>query len=92
MRRSPYVDLAHRSLKNYEKNYVDFIINSTNLTPVEKEIVTRSELEKERLEAISVSLKSWGKKWDCGYSNCAKIKRQAMIKIGEFIQRNLLSA
>ena len=91
MKRLPLVQLAHKSLNDYEKSYVEFIINSVNLTPLEKEILIKSEIEKIDLESVCNSLENWNKKSVCSYSNCAKIKRCAMIKIGIFIENHLLA-
>lgn len=90
MKRSPQVELAHKALQDCDKGFADYIFLNVNLTLLEKEIVKKSEIDGLDLETICMSLENWkngnGKKPDCGYSNCHRIKRTGMLKIGEYLK------
>jgi hypothetical protein len=86
MKRLPSVEIAHNALRDKEKGFVNYLLEQVNLTLIKKELITRSEINGERLENILVSLSNKNNKYDCSYSNGAKIKRNGMIKIGEYLQ------
>jgi hypothetical protein len=90
MKRLPVVEIAHRALHDSEKGFIKYLLNQVNLTLLEKELITRSEINGEKIETICLSLKNWGRKNDCSYSNGAKIKRTGMIEIGEYLQNKSL--
>ena len=85
LKRSPLVEKAHRVLTHCEKGVADYILNSVNLTLLEKEIITKSEIDGVDLETICMGLENWKKKNDCSYANCYFIKRTGMLKIGEYL-------
>ena len=86
MRRSPAVQVARTALRDPDKGYVQYILNSVNLTLLEREIVTRSEIDGTGLETICNTLENWdNSKTICSYVNCVKIKRNGMLNISDFI-------
>ena len=86
MKPSPPVEMARRVLRSPDRKVAEFVLASVNLTLLEKEIITRSEIDGTPLEAISVSLENWNNpRRDCSYSNCARLKRKGMLKIAEYL-------
>jgi hypothetical protein len=81
------VQTAHNALRDSEKGFAEYLLNQVNLTLLEKEIITRSEINGERLEAICCSLVNKNKKHDLSYSNGSRIKQVGMIKIGEYLKK-----
>ena len=90
MRRSPFVEIAHKALKDNEKGFAEHLLEVVNLTLLEKEIIKMTELDGMKTESACMNLKHWHNKRDCSESNANKIKRQGMIKIGEYL-KNLKS-
>ena len=86
MKRSPLVEKAHRVLTHCERGLSDYIFNSVNLTLLEREIIQKTEIDGIDIETVCMNLESWNKKNYLSYSHCATIKRQGMIKIGNFIE------
>ena len=87
MRRSPLVDIAHKALQDNEKGFAIHLLDAVNLTLLEKEIIKMTELDGMKTETACMELKYWhNKKRDCSESNANKIKRQGMIKIGEYLK------
>jgi hypothetical protein len=87
MKRSILVQTAHNALRDREKGFAEYLLNQVNLTLLEKEIITRSEINGERLETICCSLVNKNKKHDLSYSNGSRIKQVGMIKIGENLKK-----
>ncbi|GHV84298.1 hypothetical protein AGMMS50212_16380 [Spirochaetia bacterium] len=87
MRRSYLIEIAHNALKNPDKSAVDNILNSVNLTLLEREIIIRSEIDKINIETICNTFQNWNKKSVCSYSHCKNIKQTGMIKIGQYITK-----
>jgi hypothetical protein len=87
MKRGNLVEIAHRALSNPNKSLSATLLESVNLTLLEKEIISRSEINGTDLETICNSLKNWNRPGRiCSYENCARLKRTGMIKIGDFLQ------
>ena len=77
--------LAHRALTDPDKAFSMRLLCSVNLSDLENEIITKSEINGINLETICNGLQHWYKKNMCSYSHCAKIKRGGMLKIGEYV-------
>jgi hypothetical protein len=93
MRRSFLVDTAHKALRDPDKNFVGYIMRNVNLTKLEREIITKSEIDGMDLENVCNTLENWrNKKTICSYYHCSKIKRIGMEKIGELINGMAFSA
>ena len=91
MKRSPLIETAHRALQDNEKGFAEHLLEAVNLTLLEKEIIKKTELDGMKTETACMNLEHWhNKKRDCSESNANKIKRQGMIKIGEYL-KNLKS-
>ena len=87
MKRSPAVEQVHRVLKDPDRGFIDYILSTVNLTLLEKEIITRSEIDNTDLETICNTLQNWNNpKRACSYVHAVKTKRQGMIKIYNFLQ------
>jgi hypothetical protein len=87
MKRGYLVEIAHRALINPDKGLAYQVLKSVNLKLLEREIISRSEIDGIDLETICNTLENWNnQKRICSYENCARIKRIGMIKIGSFIQ------
>jgi len=79
--------MARRVLRSPDRKVAEFVLASVNLTLLEKEIITRSEIDGTPLEAICNSMRHWNNpKTVCSYANCVKIKRKGMIKIAKFLE------
>ena len=90
MKRSPLVDRAHKALQNPDKQATETLLASVNLTLLELEIITCSELDGIDLETICNTLAYWNGNLKrngkiCSYVNAAKIKRNGMLKIGDYL-------
>jgi hypothetical protein len=85
MKRSPLVEKAHKALKSVNRQSVQRLLESVNLTLLEREIITRSELDGTDLETICNTLNHWHKQ-TCSYIYCLQIKQKGMKKIGTYIE------
>lgn len=88
MKKSPYVALAHRALKDHDKSFIDNVFKNVNLTKLEREIVTKTVIEGADIESSCMELETWNKRNDISYDYCAKIKSSGMNKIGEYLSKN----
>ena len=87
MKPSPPVEAAQRVLINPARKVAEFVLAPVNLTLLEREIITRSEIDGTPLEAICNSMRHWNNpRTVCSYANCVKIKRRGMIKIAKFLE------
>jgi hypothetical protein len=87
MKRGRLTENAHRALINPDKGRAQSLIESVNLTLLEREIISRSEIDGVDLETICNTLKNWNNSRKiCSYIYCAKIKHNGMVKIGTYIQ------
>lgn len=84
--KSLLVKLASEALRNPDQSEVRKLLEAVNLSKQEREVVVRSEIHKTDLETICNSFEHWNKKTICSYPQIAKIKRTAMIRIGEYIK------
>lgn len=78
MKRSPVINIAHIALQDVRKNVVMDLIDSVNLTPQEKEIITKSELEGMRIAELQ-------DQFNLSVDSIMRIKTKGMQKIGAFI-------
>lgn len=78
MKRSPVINLAHTALQDVRKNVVMDLIDSVNLTPQEKEIIIKSELEGMRIAELQ-------DQFNLSVDSIMRIKTKGMQKIGAFI-------
>lgn len=78
MKRSPVINIAHIALQDVRKNVVMDLIDSVNLTPQEKEIITKSELEGIRIAELQ-------DQFNLSVDSIMRIKTKGMQKIGAFI-------
>ena len=88
MKKSPYVALAHKALKNHNRTFIENIFNNVNLTLLEKEIIIKTLIDGLDIESVCMNLENWNKKNDISYDYCAKIKSSGMNKIGLFLANN----
>ena len=87
MKRSPLVEIAHKALKDNEKGFAEYLLETVNLTLLEKEIIRKTVLDGLKTETSCMELKHWHNRFrDCSESNANKIKRQGMLKIGEYLK------
>jgi hypothetical protein len=91
MRRSALVETAHNALQSPDRQAVDTLLASVNLSLLEREIIIRSEIDKTTMEAICNTLENWNESLKrkhkiCSYENCTRIKRTGMLKIGTYLQ------
>ena len=85
MRKSPLYETAYRALKTPDKQAVSDLLDLTNLSLREREVVKRSVIDGQRLETICNSFQHWGKKSVCSYSHMVRIKGSGMKKIGLYL-------
>lgn len=78
MKRSPVINIAHIALQDVRKNVVMDLIDSVNLTPQEKEIIIKSELEGIRIAELQ-------DQFNLSVDSIMRIKTKGMQKIGAFI-------
>ena len=88
MKRSPLLEIAHQALQNPCRYTINFLLDSVNLTPREREVIVKSEIGKEDLETICNNFISWNRKTICSYSHMVKIKKDGMLKIGNYLNNN----
>jgi hypothetical protein len=86
MKRSYLVEHAHKALRSHDRQGVVRLLESVNLTLLEREIIKRSELDGTDLETICNTLKYWRGKNICSYVYCQKVKHTGMKKIGLYLQ------
>ena len=78
MQRSPAIQRVHDELQNVNKKYVTELIDSVNLTPKEKDIVIKTELE-------GVSTAELEDQYNLAFTTIIKTKKKAMLKIFKFL-------
>ena len=86
MKRSPLVEIAHKALQDRDKYFAEQLLNTVNLTLLEKEIIKLTEIEGLKVEPACMKLEFWhNDKRACSYSNANYIKRKGMVKIAEYL-------
>lgn len=78
MQRSPAIQRVHDELQNVNRKYVTELINSVNLTPKERDIVIKTELE-------GVSTAELEDQYNLAFTTIIKTKKKAMLKIFKFL-------
>lgn len=90
MKKSPLLELASKALRNPDQSEVHKLLEAVNLSKKEREVIIRSEIHKTDLETICNSFESWNKKSICSYAQIVRIKKEALIRIGEYIQKQTI--
>ena len=86
MRRSPLIDTAHKALQDREKSFAEKLLDTVNLTLLEKEIIKKTEIDGMKTEMACMKLEHWhNNRRACSESNANFIKRKGMIKIAEYL-------
>ena len=88
MKRSPLLTIAHEALQNPNRHEITSLLDNTNLSLKEREVIIRSEIDKQDLESICNSFANWDKEGICSYPHIVRIKKTGMEKIGKFLNDN----
>ena len=78
MKRSPMIQKVHEELQNVSIKKVMFLIEAVNLTPREKDIVIKTELEGySTIEIQDI--------YNIAFTTVVKTKKKAMLKIYRYL-------
>lgn len=80
MQRSPMVQKVHDELQDANAKKVMFLIESVNLTPREKDIVIKTELE-------GFSTSDIQDIYNIAFTTAVKTKKKAMLKIYKYLSQ-----
>lgn len=78
MQRSPKIQLVHNELQNVDKKKVMELVEAVNLTPREKDIVIKTELE-------GYSVSDIEDLYNIAFTTVVKAKKKAMLKIYQYL-------
>jgi DNA-directed RNA polymerase specialized sigma24 family protein len=81
MHRSPMIQKVHDELQNVSIKKVMFLIESVNLTPRERDIVIKTELE-------GFSITDIQDIYNIAFTTVVKTKKKAMLKIYKYISQD----
>lgn len=80
MQRSPMVQKVHDALQNVNVKQVFLLISSVNLTPRERDIVIKTELE-------GCSTTEMQDLYNIAFTTVIKTKKRAMLKIYKYLSQ-----